>query len=90
MRISLNEIKKIEDHLQGDLPAEEDILVEVRALIDPTFATNLAAQQDSYQIIRAYGRKQLRQEIENIHQQLFSEEQHYSFRRMIFSLFKRG
>jgi hypothetical protein len=90
MRTSLNEIKKIEDHLQGNLAAEENLLIEVRKLIDHSFATNLTAQQDSYKLIRSYGRKQLRQEIESIHQQLFREEKHYSFRKMIFSLFERG
>ncbi|WP_207533220.1 hypothetical protein [Desertivirga arenae] len=89
MRTSLNEIKYIDDHLQGKLAVEEELLLEVRKIIDHSFASNVVAQQNSHHLIREYGRKMLRQEIESIHQKLFTEKEHSGFRSLISSLFPK-
>jgi hypothetical protein len=46
-------------------------------------------QQKTYQIVKLHGRDQLRHEIETVHQKLFTEHQHKTFRQKIMSLFKK-
>jgi hypothetical protein len=46
-------------------------------------------QQKTYQIIRQYSRGQLKQEIEAVHQKLFTEPEHLNFRQRIKKLFSK-
>ncbi len=88
MRTSLNEIRQLEDYLLRQAGPEEVVLFEARLLLQPDLAEKAAWQQRAYGIIRAYGRKQLRAEIEAAHRKLFTAPEHEPFRRRIFRLFK--
>lgn len=87
MRTSLNEIQHIENYLQGKLNGQEEVLFRAKLLLNSSLAENKQAQQKSYQLIRAYGRKQLKQEIEIVHQKLFMQAEHKSFRQKIRGIF---
>ncbi|MEK6477268.1 hypothetical protein WJR50_07030 [Catalinimonas sp. 4WD22] len=89
MRTSLNEIKAIEQHLLQEQQPEEALLFEARMMLDEGLKENVQWQQQAYQLVRAYGRKQLRAEIEAIHQQLFTQARHRSFRQKVLSLFAK-
>lgn len=89
MRTSLNEIQQIDDYLLKYAGEADALLFEVRLLLQPALRENLLWQQKTYDIIRQYSRRQLKTEIETVHQQLFTEPEHIPFRKKIMSLFLR-
>lgn len=89
MRTSLNEIKAIEQHLLQEAPPEDNLLFEANLILDPELKEKVQWQQKTYQLVRTYGRKQLRAEIEAVHQQLFTQARHRSFRQKVLSLFTK-
>ncbi|MDP9081884.1 MAG: hypothetical protein M3O71_31100 [Bacteroidota bacterium] len=89
MRTSLIETEQIEAHLLG-LSAPGDALVfEAKLILDDELRDKLQWQQCAYNMVKLYGRNQLKQEIEAIHQSLFSEARHRSFSEKIRQIFKK-
>jgi len=89
MRTSLNDIRHTEAWLQGTLPAADKLLFEARIILSPLLKEQVARQQQVYQIVQAYGRKQMKAEIETVHSKLFSERKHQSFSQRIRAIFHR-
>lgn len=88
MRTSLNKILAIENHLlQNALPGDR-LVFEANMIIDPTLKGNVVAQQQTYGLIKAYGRKQLKFELEAVHQKLFNDPVHLSFAQKIRRIFQ--
>ncbi|KAA8486811.1 hypothetical protein BDE36_1057 [Arcticibacter tournemirensis] len=87
MRTSLNEIEYIERHLEGTLNGEEELLFQVNAILNKELAANVQWQQKTLQLVHAYGREQLKQEIHAVHQKLFTQREHLSFRQKILAFF---
>ncbi|MEN0052298.1 MAG: hypothetical protein AAGC65_01450 [Mucilaginibacter sp.] len=87
MRTSLNNIAQAEQHLLQKSHAGSALLFEAKMLINDELKDNVAAQQQVYSLVRQYGRKQLIEEIETVHQQLFNEPEHLSFRQKIARIF---
>lgn len=87
MKTSLNETRKIERGVlsggQGD-----KLLLEAGMILDPTLRERVVWQQRAYEMIKLYGRKKLRMEIEGVHQKLFHSPEHSSFRQKIYQFFK--
>jgi hypothetical protein len=89
MRTSLLETEQIESHLMRRSEPGDALVFEARLLLDPELKDKMHWQQKTYSIIRQYGREELKREIENVHQKLFHEEQHQSFRQKIMRLFSK-
>lgn len=89
MRTSLNEIKQIEDHLFNQVDPGEAVLLEARLILNPQFADNVKWQQQTYHLVKQYGRKKLKAELDAVHQQLFTQAVHRSFAQKIRALFGR-
>lgn len=70
MRPELERLRYLEQHLLGQLPASAPAWA-VQVLLDPELAADAAAQRQLYQGLRLAGRRQLRQELKAIHQQLY-------------------
>lgn len=89
MRTSLNELQQIEDYLlrQENNPAAAGF--EVRLALQPSLQESVLWQQQTYDLIQAYGRMRLKAEIENVHQKLFHSPAHRRFRQSILQLFSR-
>jgi hypothetical protein len=87
MRTSLHDIQQIDDYLLKYAGEADCALFETRLILQPSLREQLLWQQKTYAIIRQYSRRQLKAEIEAVHQQLFSEPEHVSFRRKILNLF---
>lgn len=88
MRTSLNNIKDTDDHLHGRLAPPYALLFEARLLINADLADNVHWHKQTLTIVNRYGRNNLRAVIENVHQQLFTQPAHVSFRQKILQLFK--
>ncbi|MDF9799632.1 hypothetical protein OKW21_004895 [Catalinimonas alkaloidigena] len=89
MRTSLNEIKAIEEYLLQEQQPEDLLLFEAHMMLDEALKEKVQRQQRIYQLVRAYGRQQLRAEIEAAHQQLFTQARHRSFRQKVLRLFTK-
>jgi len=90
MRTSLLEIEQIEAHLLT-LNAPGDALVfEAKLLLDDDLADKLHWQKATYTAVNNYSRKQLKKEIEAVHQSLFSEARHCSFSEKIRRIFSKS
>lgn len=87
MRTSLNDTQQIDDYLLQVAGEADKALFEARLLLQPALRNTLQWQQKTYDIIRQYSRRQLKAEIESVHQLLFNEPEHTSFRQKIMALF---
>ena len=89
MRTSLIETRQIEAHLLQLSEPGDALVFEARLLLEPELNDKMQWQKETYTIIRQYGRDQLKQEIEAVHQQLFTEPKHAGFRQKIMRLFSK-
>jgi hypothetical protein len=89
MRTSLNDIQQIDDYLLRYAGEADRALFEARLILQPALRESLLWQQKTYAIVRQYSRRQLKAEIETVHQHLFTEPEHIPFRRKIMALFSR-
>jgi len=87
MRTSLNEIKQIEGHLFNQAAVDDALLFDAMLILDRDMSYKVTLQKKVYQLVRQYGRKKLKAEVESVHQQLFSEARHKTFRQKIMRLF---
>lgn len=88
MRISLREIKAIEQYLLQKGPMPDRLLTEAYLQLDTELEHNLKAQQKAYAVIKQYGREKLMQEIRQTEKKLFSENRFRNFQAVIRAIFK--
>jgi hypothetical protein len=79
MKTSLNELQLIEDFLLLNTNAEDKVLMQARQILQPDLQESVHWQQKTYRLIETYGREQLRKEISQVHQKLFTAPAHFSF-----------
>lgn len=87
MKTSLNDIRQIEKHLTGRGDAGDALVLEARLIVEPALRMNVMAQKKAYSLIRMYGRKKLRTDLEQIHEELFNDPAKKSFRDRIVQWF---
>jgi hypothetical protein len=73
MRKELIETEEIENYLLCRLKADEQKRFEVNMLLDPSLAEKTEAQAGVYKLVRRFWRKQTRNRLELIYQQLLQE-----------------
>jgi DNA-binding transcriptional regulator YbjK len=83
MRTSLNNIAQTEAYLLKKANPASSLLFEAKMLLDRDLQTRVSQQQRVYSLVQQYGRKQVKAEIETVHQQLFNQPEHLSFRQKI-------
>lgn len=87
MKTSLIETEQIEAHLLGQSKPGDALVFEARLLLSPELREKTHWQHTAYRMVKAYGRQQLKQEIEAVHQKLFTQAKHLSFSQKIRRLF---
>ena len=87
MKTSWCEWQWREDCLLNDASGEQQMLFEAKLLIDPEFRDAIYWQRSTYRVIREYNRVQLRAELKQVHQRLFTEPAHRKFANKIKALF---
>jgi len=87
MMTSWNETEQIEAHIFGSADTGNALVFEARMLLDPALHDKVLWQRKAYEMIGHYGRKQLKLEIDAVHQQLFTQPEHISFAQKIRLLF---
>jgi hypothetical protein len=89
MKTSWNELRIIEDFLLSDTETEDIILFEANLLLQPHLKESVFWQQKTYSLIHKYAKQQLRTEIEQVHEKLFTAPEHRSFGQKIMQLFSK-
>jgi hypothetical protein len=89
MRTSLNNIKEMDDHVLGFHAPQDGLLFEAKMILNPELKLDVAWHKQTLTLVQQYGRKQLRADIEAVHNQLFTQPEHNSFRQTILRFFKR-
>lgn len=89
MTTSWNETQQIEAVLIGTASPGDTLLFEAKLMLDNELADKLMWQQKTYNVIKQYGRRQLKAEIEAVHQKLFTQPAHSSFSQKIRQLFSK-
>lgn len=87
MTTSPNELREIEDFLLEKMKPEDAFAFKAKLLLNPTLRAHTELQRTVYRLVKHYGRKKLRSEIEVVHSKLFQEPDHLSFREKIYRLF---
>jgi lipoate-protein ligase A len=85
--ISLRRIKAIECYLSGAAAPHERLLHQARMLVDCDLQRDTRLQQQVYEAVRAYGRKQLRNNIKAVEEQLFTDSTYADFQQQIKQIF---
>lgn len=88
MRASLNEIRTIEQYLTGRMLVEDRLVLEAKALVDPSLASRIGLQKKIHDVLRLYHRRKLKRRAEEIHTVLFTDPSKTSFRKSILQLFE--
>lgn len=87
MPTSWNNTLQIEQYLDNNMSHGDVMVFEARLLLNPDLADNVQWQQKTYTLVQSYSRQQLKQEIEVVHQQLFTHTKHKRFSDKIRALF---
>jgi len=89
MKTSWNELLLIEDYLLSDRKEADKVVLEARMILQPGLKDSIFWQEKTYNLIEQYGRQQLRKEIEQVHEKLFTAPEHASFRQGVMQLFSK-
>lgn len=90
MRTSLNNIKAIDDYLLGHMEAGDTALFEANMLLNSDLADAIKHQQNTYSMIKEYGRQNIKAEIAAIQEALGTAPQYRGFMQSIVNLFKNN
>ena len=89
MRTSLNEVKEIEAYLFQEIGRQDKLLFDAKLILDSKLRSKTRWQRLVYRLVRLYGRKQLRQELEEVHEVLFNNNRHMVFKQQILAMFPK-
>lgn len=87
MRTSLNNTKEIDDYVLKQSAPEDALLFEAKLIIDPELKYTLLCHKQTLSLINQYGRNDLRNIAEKVHQRLFTQAEHQGFREKILRIF---
>ena len=86
---TLHETKQIDAYLQGKLKADVRLVFEARMLINPLLKLRVDCQRKLYAIIVSFGRRKIRFEADQVHQQLFNDPARVEFQQSVLKLFPK-
>jgi len=89
MTTSWNETRQIEAVLTGTAAPGDVLLFEAKLMLDNELADKVIWQQKAHSVIKQYGRKQIKAEIDAVHQKLFTQPEHRNFSQQIRQLFSK-
>ncbi|PTQ93171.1 hypothetical protein C8P68_10943 [Mucilaginibacter yixingensis] len=87
MRTSLNNLKLAEEYLKGQATPGDALLFEARLIIEPELQEQIQQQQHAYRLSHQYGRQQLKAQLEEVHERLFTLPRYAGFRRLVLGIF---
>jgi hypothetical protein len=89
MKISLNNTEMMEGYINGTLSPADKLLFDAALILDPALQAQLRLQKDTYLVVKAYSRIQLRSELNVLSAKLSAEHVHKPFWSQISNIFNR-
>jgi hypothetical protein len=89
MKTSLNDLRLTEDYLLSNKEDGSHCLFAAKMILQPELGEEVYWQKKTYQVVQDYGRKQLKMELEKIHDTLFNTRKHQTFRQRIMRMFNQ-
>ncbi len=89
MKTSWKTTQRLDDYLQQQLKPEEALLLEAHLALEPELRDTLRWQRQTHTLVRAYGRQQLRREIQSAQQKVFHRPEYHGFRQTILRIFSK-
>ena len=90
MRKSSHDIRQIENYIFGRMNVQENQDFKVRLLTNARLYEEVETQKEAYLLVKIYGRKKLKAELNIIHEKLFTHPEKKSFRQLIKNIFSTG
>jgi len=88
MKTSLNNIRILERFLTGKMRPKESLSFQVRLVDDPVLKMSLRLQEKIHALVRMYHRKKLKEEIQSVERNMFSDPMRAGFQESIQYYFK--
>ena len=85
MRKQLHEIEGIERYIFNTLSEPDRLLFEVKMIANPELKANMLAQHQTYSLIRLFGRKKKKEQLEAMHFRIMEDKK---FSAEITSIFR--
>lgn len=85
----MNELRDMEEFLSGTMKPGETLLFRARLLLNPVLRRNMSLLWRCHAVIRWYGRKELKEKIQSVHDRVFTDPGRTAYRRSIEQLFHR-
>ena len=83
----LYDTKIIENYLSGHLTAREQASIAAILQQDPDFRQTVEAQKQTYDVIRYFGRKELKKELKRVDRRLFHHPDKITFQQKVRKIF---
>lgn len=81
------DIKQIEAYLLGCMSASDALVFRAKLLISAALREEVRAQRKTYLIVKAWGRRKIKREIEQTELRLFTLPEYRDFREQINEIF---
>lgn len=86
--ISQNNTRLIEKYLYGMLSPIDKLIFEARLAVNLNLRRELYYQKRTYKLIKIYHRERLKEEMEALHQKIFSDLDKINFQQNIYQIFE--
>ena len=83
----MNNIKQVDDHVLNRQAPDEALLFEAKLIIYPELKHTVMWHKQTLHLVNQYGRNNLRTVIATVHEQLFTQPQHKSFKQKVLGIF---
>lgn len=83
----MSDIRLIDTYLLKQMAPEEHLLMDAKLLLDQELRNTCEWQSYTYALVKLHARQALKQELEAVHEKLFSEKKFESFREKIKRIF---
>jgi hypothetical protein len=87
---TLNEGEQIERYILGELGPSSKLVFEAKLLIDRQLRLQVECQRKLMSVVRQYGRRTIKFEVEHIHQALFTDITKQKFQQEVHLIFTKN
>ena len=88
MKTSWTEISTTEKYLKSRLSSEDQIVFERKLATDEKLRQHVKAHKQVHFIVRLFQRRRVKQQLENIHREIFNDPAKTDYQTGILKLFK--
>ena len=86
---TLNEVEQIERYILGELGPASKLVFEAKLLISRQLSREVDCQRKLRSVVRQYGRRTLKLEVERIHRALFTDTTKQKFQQEVHLIFNK-